>query len=102
MSNQVGKFKEHASTAAKEASEEAEVAWDELMIEDTAAQADAPPAGAATSSTGGGAPDARRVAHAPPPSPPEVEAAKAAMGQACLCELASWLGRLVGLLVGVV
>ena len=73
--------------AAKEASDEALIEWDEVMIEDPAVQPDAPPAGAATSSAGGR---------------PEVEAATAAIGQACLCELVYWLGVVVGLLVGVV
>ena len=57
------------------------------MIEDPAVQPDAPPAGAATSSAGGR---------------PEVGATTVALGQACLSKLVSWLGRLVGLLVGVV
>ena len=75
------------------------IEWDEVMVEDPAVQADAPPAGAATSSAGGWPPDARRVERA---VRPEVEAATVALGQACLSKLVSWLGRLVGLLVGVV
>ena len=84
MSNQVGKFEEHASTAAKEA----EIKWDALMVEDPVVPPRDPPAitAAASSASASG-----WVGH-----PRPMQQATLAMEQATLflglvCWLVCWL-----------
>ena len=70
-------------------STEADIFWDELMVEDPTAAASSTRIPLAATGSG-------RC------TPPAVEQATTALEEACLFEIAYWIGMLVGLLVGVV